>query len=264
MKTQRILIALLAAAVALPLGANATEDRASGTLAVNTTLSSGYRFGLQYCPQGTPSTTTDCIQFTAANSIPGLGRATVTYVKSFDDTICPARVVQQKTTLIDVAGKGQFRVAMDYPVCANIAPSSVVNQGTIVEGTGAFAGASGSIQIASTVNAPSCGAGGCMGSSNDTWTGNLNVPGREFDLAPPIFQPVATKTVRAPKRAKTIRVRYAPKAQDAVDGAMPVTCKPASGSRFKVGRTTRVTCSAEDTSANVAATSFRVKVTRRR
>lgn len=260
----KTLIALLVAAVALPLGANAAADRASGTLQVNTTLGSAYRFGPQYCPPGTPSTTVDCVQFSGAVGIPGLGRAMVSYVKSFDPTICPEQVTQQKTTLIDVAGKGQIKIAMNHPVCNDPAPSSVVIGGTIVEGTGIYVGASGALQVASTVNAASCGPGGCTGSSNDTWTGSLSVPGRDFDLTPPVFQPVAPRSIKAPKKAKTVRVRYAPKAQDAVDGAMPVTCKPASGSRFKVGRTTRVTCTAEDTSANVATTSFSVKVTRRR
>jgi HYR domain len=260
----KTLTALLIVAVALPLGANAAADRSSGTLDVNSTLGSAYRFGRQYCPPGTPSTTVDCVQFSGAVSIPGLGRAIVSYVKSFDPTICPDQVTQQKTTLIDVAGKGQIKIAMNQPVCADPAPSSVVIGGTIAEGTGIYAGASGSVQVASTVNAASCGPGGCTGSSNDTWTGNLVVPGREFDLTPPVFQTLATKQVKAPRKAKRVRVRYAPQAQDAVDGPMSVTCKPASGSRFKVGRTTRVSCSAEDTSANVATTSFRVKVARRR
>ena len=70
--------------------------------------------------------------------------------------------------------------------------------------------------------------------------------------------------MKAPKKAKTVRVRYAPKAQDAVDGPVSVKCKPGSGSLFKVGRTTKVTCSAEDTSANVATSSFRVTVKRQR
>jgi HYR domain-containing protein len=262
-KTRYTLIALFAAAVALPLGANATEDRSSGTLGVNTTVSSDYQFGLQHCPPGTPSTTTDCVRFSGPAGIPGLGRATVTYVKSFDETICPGQVTGAKTTLFDVAGKGQIKVAMDYPSCVDRAPNSTVVRGTIAEGTGAFAGASGSLQIASMVYAPSCDQSGCVGSSTDTWTGNLSVPGLEFDLTPPVFQPVASKRVKAPRKAKTVRVRYSPKAQDAVDGPVPVTCNPRSGSRFKVGRTTRVSCSAEDSSANVATTSFKVKVTRR-
>jgi HYR domain len=260
----KTLIALLIAAVALPVGASSAAKQSSGTLNVNTTVGSGYRFGLQYCPPATPGTTTDCVRFMGAAGIPGLGSATVTYVKSFDDTICPGRVVQQKTALVDVVGKGRLEIAMDYPVCSDLAPSSVVNRGTISGGTGIYAGATGTLQFASTVNAPSCGGGGCVGGSTDTWTGSLAVPGREFDLTAPVFQPVASRRVKAPEKAKTVRVRYAPQAQDAVDGPMPVACKPASGSRFKVGRTTRVSCTAEDTSANVATTSFTVKITRRR
>lgn len=260
----KTLIALLIAAVALPLGANATANRSSGTLNVNSKLSTAYRLGRQYCPPGTPSTTTDCVQFSGATGIRGLGRAIVTYVKSFDETICPGRVVQQKTTLVHVAGKGGLELAMDYPVCADTAPANSVIRGTIAAGTGTFAGASGSLQVASSVFAPTCGAGGCAGGASDTWTGTLAVPGLEFDLVPPVFQPVAAKRVKAPRKAKTVRVRYSPKARDAVDGPVPVTCKPRSGSRFKVGRTTRVRCSAEDKSANVATKSLTVKVTRRR
>jgi HYR domain len=256
----KTLIALLIAAVALPLGASASS---SGSLELNSTLSTNYRFGRNFCPPGTPVTTTDCVIFAGTTGIAGLGRATFTYVKSFDDTTCQGRVVQQKTTVVDVAGKGRLTVAMDYPVCADTAPSSVVIRGTIAEGTGIYAGASGTLQIASTVNAPSCGAGGCTGLATDTWTGNLAVSGLEFDLTPPVFRPIPLKRVQAPRKAKTVRARYAPHAQDAVDGARPATCKPRSGSRFKVGRTTRVTCSAEDRSANVASTTFRVKVTRR-
>ena len=263
--TRYTLIAALVAASALPVGASATEDRSQGTLQVNSTLRSAYRLGAQYCPPGSPSTTTECVQFSGRAGIPGLGQATVSYIKAFDETICPGQVVQQKTSLIDVAGKGQIKIAMEYPRCANPAPSSVVIQGTIAEGTGAFAGASGSLQIASSVHAATCGTGGCSGAATDTWTGSITVPGLEFDLTPPVFQPVATKVVRAPRTAKTIRVRYAPKAQDAVDGLVRAKCKPASGSRFKVGRTTRVTCTAEDTSANVAApVSFKVTVKKRR
>jgi hypothetical protein len=259
----KILIALLVAAVALPLGANAASDRSSGMLDVNSTLSTGYRFGLNYCPPGTPSTTTDCVGFSGMSGIPGLGRATVTYVKSFDQTICPGQVVAQRISLIDVAGKGQLRVAMEFPFCADPAPNSTVHRGTVVEGTGIFEGASGSLQIASTVGAPRCGTGGCMGSANDTWTGSLSVPGQAFDLTAPVLQGVRSKSVKAPRDAKGVRVRYSISAQDDVDGPVPVTCVPRSGSRFSIGRK-KVACSAEDLSANVATTSFTVTVRRKR
>jgi hypothetical protein len=43
--------------------------------------------------------------------------------------------------------------------------------------------------------------------------------------------------VRAPKRAKRVRVRYSVTAQDAVDGSLPAVCTPRSGTFFRVGRT---------------------------
>ena len=55
-------------------------------------------------------------------------------------------------------------------------------------------------------------------------------------------------------------VTYAsPTATDAVDGALPVTCAPASGATFSLGSTS-VTCTATDASANTASASFTVKV----
>ena len=136
--------------------------------------------------------------------------------------------------------------------------------GTISAATGKFAGASGSFQLATIGQRPACGIGGCRGSATDVWTGTLTVPGLEFDLTPPVLQPIASKRVKAARNAKTVRVRYSPKAQDAVDGPVSVKCKPGSGSLFKVGRTTRVTCSAEDTSANIATASFTVTARKKR
>jgi len=51
-------------------------------------------------------------------------------------------------------------------------------------------------------------------------------------------------------------------AHDDVDGTVPVTCAPRSGSFFPVGRT-RVRCAATDKSANTATASFTVTVRRR-
>jgi hypothetical protein len=58
-----------------------------------------------------------------------------------------------------------------------------------------------------------------------------------------------------------VRVIYKVTASDAVDGSVPVSCQPRSGSRFKIGRTF-VKCSATDTSANAETESFSVKVKR--
>ncbi len=54
-------------------------------------------------------------------------------------------------------------------------------------------------------------------------------------------------------------VSYTATANDAVDGVVPVTCSPPSGSRFPIGDTT-VQCTARDAAGNVASGSFVVHV----
>ena len=96
----------------------------------------------------------------------------------------------------------------------------------------------------------------------DTFTGTLTVPGLEFDLTPPTLSGAANKTVRARKGSRRVRVPFKVTASDAVDGAVPVSCRPRSGSRFRIGRT-RVKCSAMDLSANAQTARFTVVVKRR-
>jgi hypothetical protein len=102
-----------------------------------------------------------------------------------------------------------------------------------------------------------------VGKGVEDWAGSLVVPGVEFDLTPPALKGAVPRTIRAPKGVKRVRVRYAVTARDDVDGRVPVVCKPRSGSRFAIGRTT-VTCSATDSSANTATRKFTVTVKRRR
>jgi HYR domain len=52
-------------------------------------------------------------------------------------------------------------------------------------------------------------------------------------------------------------------ATDGVDGAVPVSCRPRSGSRFKLGRTT-VRCEATDSSGNATKAAVSVTVKRGR
>jgi hypothetical protein len=272
MKHPILMTTFCAAALAVLAGASSTaalgRDSASGSLQINAALVAGYEFGLNWCPAGTPATTEDCVHFVGAGAVPGLGHVTETYTKSFDPSICPDQVTSHPNVVLEVAGKGEIEVSMNpWPSCADPAassPSGVTSllEGTITRGTGKFAGASGSLKVTNHVSPPSSCAAGCRGSAEDVWTGTLIVPGMEFDLTPPVLSGARPKTVKAPRTAKFARVRYAVKAQDGVDGAVPVKCKPASGSRFKVGRT-KVTCFAEDTSANVATTQFTVTVKRR-
>src|SRR5919204_4304790 len=90
-----------------------------------------------------------------------------------------------------------------------------------------------------------------------TWTGTFTVPGHSFDTTPPTLN-AKTKVVRI-RKGRSTHVRYSVSAQDAVDGGIPVTCTPASGSVFRIGKT-RVTCSATDTSGNTGTATFFVVV----
>ena len=168
----------------------------------------------------------------------------------------PARLI--------VKGKGEISLAVKGTDACLFGPPSdtVVNitrPFTVTGGSGAYAGASGTGTVAVAGHfSPSYGHAVGI----DTWTGTLVVPGLDFDLTAPTLNGATAKTVRAPRRAKRARVTYALTAQDDVDGAVPVSCKPKSGSRFKLGRT-RVTCSAVDTSGNQAAATFTVTVKRR-
>ncbi len=78
-------------------------------------------------------------------------------------------------------------------------------------------------------------------------------------LAPIISGTPSNQTASATSAAGAVFIYTLPAATDAIDGAVPVTCVPASGSTFALGVTT-VTCSAVDASHNAASTSFTVTV----
>ena len=99
------------------------------------------------------------------------------------------------------------------------------------------------------------------GKSTDTWTGTLTVSGVEFDITPPTIDGARARTVRVPRSGKRVRVRYVVRANDTMDGALPVTCDPRSGSLFTLGRTT-VACEAVDSSGNTGKAGFTVTVRR--
>ena len=76
--------------------------------------------------------------------------------------------------------------------------------------------------------------------------------------APRLVLPQDTLTVEAASTAGA-RVSYAARAQDDVDGAVEVTCEPASGGLFAIA-TTEVSCSAQDAAGNEAEDTFAVEV----
>jgi hypothetical protein len=130
---------------------------------------------------------------------------------------------------------------------------------TVTGGSGLYAGASGRGTV-ENVHIPVSEFAG-VGAGTDTWTGPLTVAGLDFDVTAPTVSGAVRKTVRAPKKAKRARVSYTVTAKDNVDGAVPVVCKPRSGSFFKLGKT-KVTCSASDKSGNTARATFVVTVKR--
>jgi hypothetical protein len=98
-------------------------------------------------------------------------------------------------------------------------------------------------------------------SATDT-AGNVS-PGVLFnvtvvDIAPPTLKlpPDLTADATGPSGA---RVSFSPTANDAVSGAVPVSCTPASGSTFAPGVTT-VHCTATDQAGNTSSGSFKVTV----
>ncbi|MBZ5560498.1 MAG: Ig-like domain repeat protein [Acidobacteriia bacterium] len=80
------------------------------------------------------------------------------------------------------------------------------------------------------------------------------------DATPPVLTAApADITAEATSPSGAIVTYTPPTATDAVDGPVPVTCVPASGSTFPLGATT-VVCSATDAGGNTASESFTVTV----
>ncbi len=239
--------------------ASGSAGRASGTLELNTLISSYYKFDRAYCPAGV-SAPADCVRFTGEGTIRGLGAVTTTYTKILPGVDPACVVVQNTTAVITVAGKGTLEVSRPGTICTAPAPLTTGPYTfTVTGGTGAYTGASGTLTFRTSVGSLD---GACQcGSSQDTWAGTIVVPDREFDLTAPTIAGAVSKSVKAPKKAKSMRVRYTVKGTDAVDGTVATQCTPRSGSAFKVGRT-RVTCSAADSSGNTAKAQFTITVKR--
>ena len=223
------------------------------------------------CPADAPQAATECRARTGYGFVRGLGSVSVTYILPLDvgPPTCPpaldepynlARFAKPlaATGRLSVEGKGEVTFTLaEGARCVPlfVEPSPYEPQDfTITGGTGPFAAASGRGMVQRSV-------GG--GDGTETWTGTLEVPGLEFDVTAPKLNGAGSKTVRAPKGARTARVTFKVTATDDVDGAVPVSCQPKSGSRFKLGRTT-VGCEATDATGNTATAGFTVTVRPRR
>jgi HYR domain len=211
------------------------------------------------CPAGT-SDTTECRARTGNGIVPGLGNVSLTYLWSFrmGPPSCSSTLGKALSTTgrLVIAGKGEIHFALaEGANCVDQEPLRNEPQDfTITGGTGIYEAASGSGTVARSLSG---------GSGTERWTGTLVVPGLDLDLTPPTFSGARSKTVRAPKGAKRVRITYNVTARDAVDGPIPVSCGPRSGSRFEVGRTI-VSCEATDASGNSARARFTVTVKKKR
>jgi HYR domain len=78
------------------------------------------------------------------------------------------------------------------------------------------------------------------------------------DATPPLVTVPTDLTSEATGPGGAV-VSYAASATDDVDGPVPVTCSPPSGSTFPIGTTT-VSCTATDSSSNSASASFTIHV----
>ena len=206
----------------------------------------------------------ECNTREGTGTVSGLGKVaeSYTYFADTDAAGCDPADVRILGTAVRfvVAGKGDIELTTAQAPCtsplAGLTPATQAF--TITGGTGVYAGASGSGTVSRALAQTDSGAAG-----SETWAGTLVVPGLEFDVTRPTLSGAVAKTVRARKGAKSMRVTYKVTAKDNVDGAVPASCHPRSGRRFKLGRT-RVRCSATDSSGNVAEAAFTITVRPRR
>jgi HYR domain len=217
------------------------------------------------CPAGTRASI-NCYSRVGSAIVRGLGTVSESYLYPVEANPegCTAGFyrILSYTARFAVAGKGEIEIAV--PGSTECLSSDQVYRGTyppvtIRGGTGAYAGASGNSTLEHALR--QTGPGRAAGT--DTWVGTLSVPGLEFDVSRPILKGIVSKTVRAPRGAKRTRVTYTVTARDDVDGAVPVSCRPKSGSRFRIGRTV-VNCSATDGSGNTATAKFTITIKPRR
>jgi hypothetical protein len=231
----------------------------TGTLSFDAQLAGTYP--LKPCPAGTPSRI-KCFARTAGGVIPGLGgvNESFDYIVESEPPGCDIAAVRlpATTAVLTVPGKGEIDLRIGGTPCLFRSNSLEAQETfTIAGGSGIYAGASGGGTYTDESGGPP------KWGAKDTWAGKLVVPGLDFDLTPPVLNGANNRTTRLPKGMRRVRVAYSITAQDAVDSALPVTCRPRSASLFRIGRT-RVRCSATDTSGNETTAAFVVIVKRSR
>jgi HYR domain len=229
--------------------------RTTGTLSLSHAVLAG-RINQVECPPGTADSTA-CFQTSGTGVVPGLGVVSEQYLNFVEDPDSSCERWHSNPVLT-VRGKGEIDLSLRPPNGCVVPTTGVLNASlvyTVTGGSGIYAGASGQGTFVSR------GGPGTTDRNTDTLAGGLTVAGLVFDRTPPVLSGAVSKTALAPRGASAVRVTYKVKAQDLGYGSVAVTCKPRSGSRFKLGRT-RVVCSATDDSGNKATARFRITVKR--
>ena len=253
------IVAILAAASAALFAFAPATSADSASLQV----SLQWRGGDAACPSGYPATTECHPHPGGPAAVRGLGFVSQSYSLAVDlaPAGCPdgTQKALAYPAQLNVKDRGKILLSVAASnTCAGFGVPllSVAQSFTITGGTSVFAGASGSgIVTRSHV-------GCCPGFGTDNWNGTITAPGFVVDLTPPTIKGAHNRVVHAPPTARRIRVRYRITALDAIDGALRPTCRPRSGSRFRVGRRTTVRCSVSDRSANLRRARFGVIVRR--
>jgi len=253
LKTLASMIALGFVIIGTPAG----SARMAGTLPLSHAVLAG-RVNQVDCPAGTDASTA-CFQTSGTGVVPGLGVVSEHYLNYVED---PDSSCERwhSTPVLTVTGKGELDLSVRPPQGCVVPTTGVLNASlvfTVTGGSGIYAGASGQGTFVTR------GGPGTTGKNADTLGGSLTVPGLVFDRTPPVLSGAVSKIVVAPRNATAVRVTYTVKAHDLGHGFVSVTCKPRSGSRFKLGRT-RVVCSATDSSGNKATARFTITVKRHR
>lgn len=216
------------------------------------------RFG-ENCVPGTPESV-ECFDATGSGTVPGLGHVSLTQLQLIDTAPAgcgPGSLhVLGSPVRLSIAGKGTIEITVGETTGCRTLDTvlSHTRPFTVTGGTGAYSGATGSGTVRQDA---AFGGRGIVGT--ETWEGTLSVPGLDFDTTAPVIRGATAKTVLRPRGAKLVRVTYRLTALDETDGAAAVSCRPPSGSRFKLGRTL-VNCSATDKSGNTSHARFPVTV----
>ncbi|MBU5612619.1 HYR domain-containing protein [Geomonas azotofigens] len=213
------------------------------------------------------------VEATAAQSPVAIGTATATDavgVKSIDNNapaLYPVGTTVVTWTAKDAAGNTgiatQSITVKDTTAPAVTPPAAVTVEATGPNTTVATGSANASDAVGVTSLASDAPASFPVGTTVVTWTAK-DAAGNTGTAT----QSITVKDTTAPKldgvpKGLTVVIgqaaTYEPTATDLVDGSVPVTCTPGTGSSFALGTTT-VTCSAKDAHGNGTSAKFDVNV----